>query len=118
MIPGIVNNDGLPCILLTLAGQDWLTIIDTGFNGGVELPLELKGEFNDQPFGEITAQLGGNKRIVEDSFLVDFPFDGELVPTIATYVEGKEILLGTLLLQSYSLTIHFARREVYLQRDE
>ncbi len=30
---GIVAADGTPMITLTMAGQDWPAIIDTGFNG-------------------------------------------------------------------------------------
>ena len=42
MIVGTVNDDGVPVITLTAAEQIWSAIIDTGFNGDVELPDTLR----------------------------------------------------------------------------
>ena len=47
MIAGSVSNDGVPVITLEVAGQDWSAIIDTGFNGDLELPEALRGELSD-----------------------------------------------------------------------
>lgn len=35
---GTVTDDGVPIIMLPVAGQMWPGIIDTGFNGDLELP--------------------------------------------------------------------------------
>ena len=39
---GKVTGEGVPILTLTVAGQDWTTVIDTGFNGDLELPNELR----------------------------------------------------------------------------
>ena len=36
MIVGTVSADGVPTITLSVAGQDWPAVIDTGFNGDLE----------------------------------------------------------------------------------
>ncbi len=42
MICGVVEAGGAPVIYLSLAGQSWRAIIDTGFNGDLELPYALR----------------------------------------------------------------------------
>jgi hypothetical protein len=42
MLAGTVTDDGVPVIMLFVAGQMWPSIIDTGFNGDLELPESLR----------------------------------------------------------------------------
>jgi hypothetical protein len=42
LILGTVSADGIPTILLPVAGQDWRAAVDTGFNGDLELPNALR----------------------------------------------------------------------------
>jgi predicted aspartyl protease len=51
-------------------------IIDTGFNGDLELPERLRSSLHAQFVGRVTSLLAANQRVEEDVFLVDFPFDG------------------------------------------
>ena len=39
---GTVAADGTPMITLTIAGQDWPALIDTGFNSDLDLPERLR----------------------------------------------------------------------------
>lgn len=39
MITGRVSNEGVPIIQLAVAGKTWSAVIDTGFNGDLELPV-------------------------------------------------------------------------------
>jgi predicted aspartyl protease len=59
LIEGVVTEDGVPAIEVEVGGQRWPAIIDTGFNGELELPERLRS--NDQ-FAAAAAQ-----RIVERS---------------------------------------------------
>jgi hypothetical protein len=52
VITGHVSDDGVPLIKLVVAGKEWSAIVDTGFNGDLELPKELQGKLQDQPIGE------------------------------------------------------------------
>ena len=46
MIEGTVTIDGMPTVSLSVAGRTWPATVDTGFNGDVELPEELRSFVN------------------------------------------------------------------------
>ncbi len=115
MIDGTITEDGVPAIDVEVGGQHWQAIIDTGFNGELELPERLRAHVNAQFVGRATSLLAANQRIEEDVFLVDFPFDGRTVRAQTTFVDGDEILLGTGLLRDYRLRIDFPARTVAIE---
>ncbi|MFN3650156.1 MAG: hypothetical protein ACK47B_11305 [Armatimonadota bacterium] len=116
MITGAVDADGAPVISLSVAGRTWKAIIDTGFNGDLELPQALGPSVNARFFGRGRANLAGGQAIEEEYYLVDFPFDGSTVRALASFVTGSEILIGTRLLQDHRLEIDFPARKVSLSR--
>jgi predicted aspartyl protease len=94
-------------------------MIDTGFNGDLELPLELKSKLKSRPVGRFKSYLAAGLSIVEDAFTVEFPLDGHIYRDAqATFVDGAEILIGTHLLQSYRLEVDFPRRTVILRHKD
>ena len=117
MIAGNVSDDGVPVITLQVAGQDWAAIIDTGFNGDLELPEGLRGKLSDQPVGRLRSALAGGQIIEEDAYSVDFPFDDQIHHAIATFVPDSQILIGTNLLRDHYLQIGFASRTLRLERE-
>ncbi len=116
MMHGTVSDIGVPTIILSIEGQDWQAMIDTGFNGDLELPEVLRNVLKPQYAGRVTSSLAGGQTIEEDVYLVDFPFDGQIVQAKATFVVGSEILIGTHLLQEYRLQIDFVRQTVVLEK--
>ena len=116
MISGTVSVDGMPTIPLSLASQDWKATIDTGFNGDLELPESLRDSLNARYVGQATSALAGGQTIEEAVYLVDFPFDGEVVPAEATFVVEHHILIGTRLLREYRLQINFVLQTVELEK--
>ena len=116
MIRGSVPVDGVPTIKLTLAGQDWIATIDTGFNGDLELPEELQDKLNARYVGRMTSSLAGGQSIEEDVYLVDFPFDGQMTQAVTTFVSDSQMLIGTHLLNQYRLQIDFVNRTLELER--
>ncbi len=116
MIAGTVTDDGVPIIMLLIADQTWPAIIDTGFNGDLELPDMLRPALHPRFIGRISSLLAGGQHVAEDVYLVDFPFDDRTVRAEATFVAGSEILIGTQLLRQYRLQIHFPERTVLLER--
>ena len=116
MIDGIVTDDGVPAIGVQIGDQRWQAIIDTGFNGELELPERLRSHVNAQFVGRATSLLAANQRIEEDVFLVDFPFDGRTVRVQATFVDGDEVLIGTRMLGDYRLRIDFPARTVAIDK--
>jgi clan AA aspartic protease len=116
LIGGIITDDGVPAIEVEMGSQHWQAIIDTGFNGELELPERIQSHVNAQFVGRATPLLAANQRIEEDVFLVDFPFDGRMVRVQATFVDGDEILIGTRMLQDYRLQIDFPAQTVAIER--
>ena len=117
MITGHVSDQGLPVIALEVAGQTWSAIIDTGFNGDLELPDALRGRVNDRPVGRLRSALAGGRMVEEDAYSVDFPFDGRSHQVMATFVPDPQILIGTNLLRQHHLQIRFVSRTVSLKRE-
>lgn len=116
MIEGSVSDDGVPVIELEVANRLFRAIVDTGFNGDLELPEGLRARVNAQFVGRVPVLLAANRRIEEDVFLVDFPFDSRLTRAQATFVEGDGILIGTGLLVEHRLIVDFKTRVVQLER--
>jgi predicted aspartyl protease len=116
MIGGIVDAEGAPVIQLSLAGRTWKAVLDTGFNGDLELPYALGPTVNARYFARGRADLAGGQNIEEEYYLVDFPFDGRTVRALASFVPGTEILIGTRLLREHRLEIDFPARLVRLER--
>lgn len=94
----------------------WPGIIDTGFNGDVEIPEALRESLNARFIGRISSLLASGQHIEQDVYLVDFPFDDETVRAEATFVSSDEMLIGTQLMQRYRLEIHFPDRTVRLEK--
>ena len=117
MIQGEVSPKGVPTILLPIAGQEWAATIDTGFNGDLELPEVLRASVNIVGYiGLLEFALAGGQTIEEAVYLVDFPFDGEVIEAEVTFVADSQILIGTYLLRDYRLQVNFVTRTVELER--
>ena len=116
MIVGSVDEDGVPVIALVVAGQSWRAVLDSGFNGDLELPDALRAFVNPQFSGQTESILAGGQAILEDYYQITFPFDGRTVVAEATFVPGTEILVGTHLIRDYRLEINFPARTVVLER--
>ena len=116
MIEGIITEDGVPAIEVQDGGQRWRAVIDTGFNGELELPERLLFHVNAQFVGRVTSLLAANQSVEEDVYLVDFYFDRKNVRVQATFVDGDEILIGTEMLQDYRLQIDFPAQAVIVER--
>jgi predicted aspartyl protease len=110
VIHGNVSEDGVPAIILSISGRNRTAIIDTGFNGDLELPAGLKESLNPLYVGRVISALAGGQTIEEDVYLVDFPFDDRTVQAEVTFVDGSQALIGTHLLQNYHLQIDFVNK--------
>ena len=117
MIQGIVSPQGVPTIRLPIANQEWPAIIDTGFNGDLELPEALRAAVDIVDYlGPTKFVLAGGQTIEADVYLVEFPFDGKVIEAEVTFVADSQILLGTRLLRDYRLQVNFVTRTVELER--
>lgn len=113
---GEVDLRGSPILRLQVGDREWIAVIDTGFDGELELPEALAAHFQRTPSGPTRTTLGGGLVVDEELFLVDFPFDGEVIPASAVFAPVDEILIGTTMLLSYRLEINFVTRTVRLEK--
>ena len=116
MIRGSVSSVGVPMVQVEAAGKTWDAVVDTGFNGDVELPADLRAPLKAKYRGQMVPVLAGGRSVIEDFYEVDFAFDGQTVAAEATFVPGHEILIGTRMLGQHRLEIDFPGRLVQLQR--
>jgi predicted aspartyl protease len=117
MIRGVVGPDGLPRIKLPVGERDWPALIDTGFNGDLELPFALGPAVQARYEGSVDSVVADGRRVLEDSYRVLFPFDGQVMAAVATFAQVDEILVGTRLLRNHRLEIRFVERDVLIERE-
>ncbi len=116
MITVTVDAGGAPVIPIPIAGQQWRAVVDTAFTGDLELPETLRASLDAKFIGRTRFLLAAGQTAVQDTFLVNFPFDGETLLAEATFADTTEILIGTGLLRQYRLEVHFPNRVVALER--
>jgi predicted aspartyl protease len=116
MITGHTTNDGIPVIKLEVGKRRWDAIIDTGFNGELQLPKSLMSYVNARFEGHVQSVLANGETIEELSYFVDIPFDGKLLSVHANFEEVDFILVGTAMLRDYHLDIDFPASTVRLER--
>ena len=52
MIAGSVGTDGVPVIPLRIGDRQWRAVVDTGFNGDLELPEALRADLDVRFIGQ------------------------------------------------------------------
>lgn len=67
MIEGQVTLDGTPLVHLPIGASVWPALIDTGFNGALELPEVLRSVLPHEYAGQVISVLATGRRVVEDS---------------------------------------------------
>jgi len=116
MIRGSVTPEGVPQVMLEVDGFEWPALVDTGFNGDLELPNVLRRALNARPGARVWSLLASGQAIEEDTYVVDFPFDGETIEASVTFAPVREILIGTRLLRNHRLEIDFPAGTVLIER--
>jgi predicted aspartyl protease len=118
MIEGEVTSDGVPQIVLHVAGRDWAAIVDTGFNGDLQLPDDVRDELDLVWVGPITSELASGQEIVQDAFETMFPFDGEDAAVCVAFMNQPRVLVGTRLLRKHRLEMDFPASTVRIERSQ
>src|SRR5437773_824526 len=116
MIRGEIDSARVPCIRLRLGGRVWKALIDTGFNGDLELPDGLMPFVNAIPHSTIASHWAAGLTVRETQFVVQVMFDGEIKEGMATFVKDDLILIGTRFLREYRLIVDFPAKTVSLRR--
>ena len=116
MIAGTVTAEGEPLITMVIAEREWPAVIDTGFNGDLQLPDECRKSLKARWAGRSTWLLANNQSVEEDRYLSQVEFDGDVIPVMIGFCSAAEILIGTHLLRRHRLNIDFVARTVFVER--
>ena len=116
MATGQVSATGMPVIEVEVAGNRLEAVIDTGFEGGLQLPESWRSRLNPKPYRQVTYQLGGGQTLVVVTYLVSFSLDGHIQTVETLFGESDEILLGVDAMRDYRLLIDFPAGTVALDR--
>ena len=118
MIHGFVDDVGVPMIPLRIADSDLFGIVDSGFNGDLELPDKLRETTPAQYQGTLKSHLAGGQTITEHWYLIEMQFDEQWVEVVTTFAPTEMALVGTRLMQDHYLQIDFVHRTVTLKRTQ
>ena len=117
MIRGVVSEERVPRVELVIAGQRVWAVVDTGFNGDLELPDSLQDKLDCIFLARRRSLLAAGMVVEEDVYRVLLEFDGRQVEAEVTFAPGQEALIGTGLLADYRLEVDFVRRTVELRKE-
>jgi predicted aspartyl protease len=112
---GWVTEDGTPCVLMHVLNQDWVAVVDTGFNKDFELPEALFDQVVVRHIGSADVVLAGGRLVQEEFYQVRLLFDGEFLDAEASFIANDTILVGTRILSRYVLHIDFPNRLLELR---
>lgn len=116
MVQGALRPRGTPIVPIEVAGQIYGAILDTGFDGGLQLPDAFALVVSAVPRGEETIQYGDGSIGTVNIFDVMVQFDGEDQVLRTQFSESDEIMLGIEALKNYRLEINFVTGTVLLER--
>jgi predicted aspartyl protease len=116
MATGQVSPAGMPVVQIEVAGHRLEAVVDTGFEGGLQLPNAWRNRLNPRPYRQVTYQLGGGQTLVEVTYLVAMTLDGHHQTVETLFAPSDEILLGVDALRDYRLTVDFPAGTVAVDR--
>ena len=119
MPQGHFRGTGSPMVWVTVGGQTFEAVLDTGFEGGLQLPdawLPRLRASIPAPHQQLTYQLADGRITRTNSYLLEAVLDGESIRVETIFLDGDEILLGVDALRDYRLVIDFPAGTVALDR--
>jgi predicted aspartyl protease len=118
MIDGIVTDRDIPQITMSIGGREFLAVVDSGFNGYLELPRTLQPDLELVDAGIVESTLAADQIVYEQCFRVDVEFDDQIVDAIVTFAGSEIVLLGTKMLLQHRLEIDFPSHKLRIERTE
>lgn len=116
MVQGALRPRGTPVVPIEVAGQTYEAILDTGFEGGLQLPDVFQPIVGGNFVVREPIQYADGRIGHVDVFDVVVRFDGEDQVMRTQYADTDELILGVEALKDYRLDINFVTRSVLLER--
>lgn len=121
MIKGKVNRNDEPEIPLRLhlnkKRQTFLAIIDTGFNGHINIPEAFIKRTNWQEIGVEEYELASGEYMEARVFSGFVYFDKKLLNIPVLAAKSNDVLIGTKLLKNSVLVVDFKNETVIIRSD-
>ncbi|HET6573861.1 MAG TPA: hypothetical protein VFG68_09685 [Fimbriiglobus sp.] len=116
MVQGALRPRGTPVVPIEVAGQTFEAILDTGFEGGLQLPDVFQPIVGGNFVIREPIQYGDGSIGHVDVYEVTVRFDGEDQVLRTQFAGSDELILGIEALKDYRLEINFVARSVLLER--
>ena len=98
-------------------GNKWETmecLIDTGFSGGLVIPLRLKSYFPENQFVEARFVLADNSEVAADSTIAKVRFEGKEKDVAVVFMDEGDSLVGVEFLDQMIFCLDLKKRKVSL----
>jgi predicted aspartyl protease len=115
MIDGVVTEQDTPEITMAIAGRDFRAVVDSGFNGYLELPGILQTELELVDAGIVESTLAADQIVYEQCYQIEVEFDGQTMEAIVTFSSSDTILVGTKMMLQHRLLIDFPARSLRIE---
>jgi len=116
MLAGAITRSGSPVVPIEILGVAYLATIDTGFEGGLQLPDSFKSFCDQTIVSQQSYELPDGREIVRNLYEVQVVLDDYLVDSKTQFEESDQILMGTDALEDYRLEVNFVAGTVVLER--
>jgi predicted aspartyl protease len=113
---GHVAADGRPLISIDVAGHAFEAVVDTGYEGGLQLPDHWLPVLSPPPLRQVTFVFADGHTDTQSTYRVRVTLDGDSFDVETYFAAGDEVLIGTDILHHYRLTIDFPAGSVLLER--
>ena len=116
MLKGRVNRYGEPVISIQLILRNRLAnltaVIDTGFNGYLNVPRRLLRQSKLLANGTEKFEIATGALVEQEIYLGQVIFDGQRSPVYTVATEAQDILIGTKVLRRKTLVVNFRTKQV------
>jgi predicted aspartyl protease len=116
MVHGALRPTGSPVVPIEIAGQTLEAVLDTGFEGGLQLLVAFAGVVNPIFRVHQPTQYADGRIELVPIFDVVVVFDGQPCVMRTQFADSDEIMLGVDALKDYRLEINFVAGSVLLER--
>ena len=116
MATGQLTPTGRATVAVEIAGQNFEAVIDTGYEGGLQLPLDWLAILAPPVHARVTYQLGTGVIVTRDTYLVSFTMDGHTQTVETLFGDSDELLLGVDAMRDYRLVIDYPASTAALDR--
>ncbi len=116
MTAGHLTPKRLAVVPIVVDGTALDAVVDTGFDGGLQLPDVMATVVQRAHLRQEGYQYPDGRVVTYDIYLVGVELGGEDVVTEAIFSPSDEVLVGSKLLADYRLTIDYPAGVVTLER--